>query len=148
MITYTHWTDITTSDFEYWKERWPNFTPQEMACRGSGMLVVSIEFMDALQNLRNDLNKVIHVISGCRTTKYNKDIGGKSKSFHICDSDVERNQRGCLAVDVAVIEGPYRGDIFSLAWRREWTIGWNAKRGFLHLDQRVMVGWRQTTFDY
>jgi hypothetical protein len=56
---------------------------------------------------------------------------------------------GTMAIDIATPDGAYRGELFSLAWARGWSIGWNARRGFLHLDRRIdLSGWAQTTFDY
>ena len=139
-------------DVAHWKEAetwpWTKFTPIEMACRGTGRIVVTHGFMDRLMELRTKLGKPMHVTSGCRTTEHNNDIGGKERSFHICDDPLDRQQRGCLAVDVAATDGPYRGQLFAIAYNHGWTVGWNARRGFLHLDRRVDVGWMQTTFDY
>lgn len=142
---YEHWRDANRAT---WSARWPNFSPQELACKGSNKLIVSHFFLDELQHLRYQIDGPIIITSGCRSLEYNHSIGGHSNSFHICDSDpLDRGQRGCLAVDV-VAGGHYRGELFSLAWRNGWAVGWNDERGFLHLDQRVDVGWRQTTFGY
>ena len=142
MIDAKHWHDV---DPEAWI--WPNFTPSEMACRGTGMLVVSSEFMDNLQRLRHNFALPMHVTSGCRSVKHNERIGGKSKSFHICDAALNRGQQGCLAVDVA-ISGADRGRLFAMAWSNGWAIGWSNEKRFLHLDRRVDVGWKHTTFGY
>ena len=139
LISVGHWDEIAD---------WPHFTSLEMACRGTMAVRVTSEFMEKLEKLRTELAEPMHLTSACRTTKHNDNIRGKSKSFHICDDELNRGQIGCLAVDVAATQGDYRGQLFSLAWSSGWSVGWNAKRGFLHLDRRVDVGWRQTTFDY
>jgi hypothetical protein len=136
---------------ELWSLRWPNFPPHEIACRGTGVLIVQAEFMDRLQALRNSLAEPMHVTSGCRSASYNASpsVRGKASSFHICDEDPgKRGQIGCLAVDVAAPDGAYRGDLFEAAWCLGWSVGWNAVKKFLHLDQRALVAWRQTSFDY
>ena len=148
IIRAEHWTKIDLND---WK--WKNFTPMEIACRGTGTLIIPVDFMNQLQIIRDHLKQPMHVMSGCRTVQYNKGLelrGYKpaKTSFHICDSDLGRGQDGCLAVDIATTEGSYRGRLFELAWSLGFSIGWNAKRGFLHLDRRVDVGWKQSTFDY
>jgi hypothetical protein len=113
------------------------------------MIIVSAEFMNRLQLLRNALAEPMHITSGCRSAAYNERIHGKANSFHICDEDpLGRGQEGCLAVDVAAPDGSYRGDLFEAAWSLGWAIGWNGVKKFLHLDQRTIVGWRQTSFDY
>lgn len=144
IIDVKHWSDF--ADPDEWI--WHNFSPMEMACRGTGRLVVTDAFMTELQVLRDMLDEPMHVTSGCRTLEHNKNIEGAPRSFHVCDSDMERGQNGCLAVDIAATEGFYRGKLFTHAFKNGWSVGWNAKRGFLHLDRRVDVGWRQTTFDY
>jgi hypothetical protein len=53
-----------------------------------------------------------------------------------------------MAIDVETPDGAYRGRLFELAWDHGWSIGWNAKSRFLHLDRRVDIGMPQTTFDY
>ena len=132
-----------------WKERWPNFSPFEIACRESGRIVMPEEFFDELQKLRTHLGRPMHVTSGCRSVAHNLVIGGKSRSFHLIDANERAGVNlGCIAVDVAAVDGPYRGALFAAAWIRGWTIGWNAARGFLHLDRRDFAGWRQTSFDY
>ena len=146
IIKAEHWKEI---NLEKWKERWPNFVPWELACRGTGMLIMTEDFMGKLQKLRTTLDEPMHITSGCRSAEHNDQIDGKSKSFHICDEDPgRRGQEGCLAVDVATADGPYRGQLFSLAWHLGWTVGWNAEKKFLHLDRRIDVSWRQTSFDY
>ena len=46
MTFYTHWRDVPASAC-----RWPNFSPAEIACRGTGKLLVNEPALDALQAL-------------------------------------------------------------------------------------------------
>lgn len=138
MIHVKHWHDVRAEDWP-----WKNFMPAELACRGDGSLWVDEDFMDELQTLRDKVGAPMHVTSGYRTPEHNRRIGGKSHSFHL-----GRDDRGMLAVDIAAVEGGYRGTLFAAAWILDWSVGWNAERGFLHLDRRVDIGWRQTTFNY
>ena len=48
---YRHWRDVPD---RLW--RWPNFSPAEIACRGTGSLRVHDEALDKLQALRDRLN--------------------------------------------------------------------------------------------
>lgn len=58
------------------KDQWPweNFTPQEMACRESGMIAVAIKFMHRLQRTRNTFAQAMHVTSGYRSPEYNRKV--------------------------------------------------------------------------
>lgn len=152
-VDVKHWSQIGDSDWSGvypWKKY---FTPEEIACRGSGRIRVESDVMDALYVLRLKYGKPMHILSGCRSSAYNDEIykrqGLESRaSFHVYDNDYDRGQKGCMAFDVAALDGRDRGELFSLAWGLGWSIGWNSARGFLHLDLRTKIGWRQTTFGY
>lgn len=88
------------------------------------------------------------ITSGCRCLAHNQAVGGHERSLHVADKPYHQAARGTLAVDVEAADGYFRGRLFVLAWERDWSIGWNAKKKFLHLDQRVKIGMPQTTFDY
>ena len=51
---------MTTTFFDHWREvpesawRWPNFSPAEIACRGTGKLLVNEPALDRLQALREE----------------------------------------------------------------------------------------------
>lgn len=62
---------------------WPNFTPQEIACKGDGLIRVDIPSMDALQRLRTLIGKPLIINSGYRSAAYNKKVGGAPKSQHL-----------------------------------------------------------------
>lgn len=149
IIRSSHFAHMTEDALKDWETRWPNFSPKEIACRGTGMIVVTAEFMNKLQELRWRVGPM-YVNSACRSTSHNERVGGKKDSFHICDRDPgERGQVGCLAVDVVTADAQYRGELFRAAWDSGWSIGWNGPQKFLHLDRRIDIpGWRQTTFDY
>ena len=53
---------------------WPNFTPVEIACRGTGKLLIVLEFMDKLQRLRERLSVPLVISSGYRTPEYNAEV--------------------------------------------------------------------------
>lgn len=121
-----------------------NFSRNELQCKcGCGSAIFHADFLDELQALRDELNEPMTPTSCCRCTKHNAAVGGKPESYHICDGEL-----GTLAIDVATPNGAYRGKLFAIAWRRGWSIGWNDKKNFLHLDMRILVGKPQTTFGY
>lgn len=74
---YRHYSDVPT---ETW--RWPNFTPREIACRGSGELLVDEAALDKLQALRDRLGAPLHLNSAYRSEAHNRAVGGSPKSQH------------------------------------------------------------------
>ena len=126
-----------------------NFYRDELQCRcGCGGLVLHPGLIENVQALRTELALPMHPTSGCRCTAWNAKVGGHPRSLHIYDHPQHPGQLGTLGIDFAATDGAYRGRLFSIAWRRGWSIGWNAKRGFLHLDRRDWIGLPQTSFDY
>lgn len=125
-----------------------NFYADEFWCKHCRKMKFHPGFMDRLQGVRTELQLPMHPTSGCRCAFYNREIEGHPKSLHILDEPQHPGQKGTMAVDIATSNGPYRGRLFVIAYRHGFSIGWNAKRGFLHLDWRIAVGLVQTTFDY
>lgn len=125
-----------------------NFSESELACQGTGTVMVSERFMEELQALRTEFGQGMTINSGCRSAEHNRNVGGHPRSLHICDEPAHPGQDGCLAVDIRTSSGVYRGQLFQIAWQRGWSIGWNAKKNFLHLDRRDFVGLPQNSFDY
>lgn len=50
---------------------WKSFAPSEMACKGSGEILIVPEFMDRLQGLRDVFAKPMVVTSGYRSPAHN-----------------------------------------------------------------------------
>ena len=121
MTLYRHYGDVATTDWV-----WPNFKPAELACRGTGALLLVPEFMDRLQGLR-DLIGPLPVTSGYRTPGHNQSVGG-ARGVH----DTGR------AVDIAV-SGERAFLIAGVAGELGFTgIGISQKgphdKRFIHLD--------------
>lgn len=53
---------------------WPDFTPMEMACKGTGIVTVHTDFMNRLQGIRDVYNGVMNVSSGYRAPEYNRKV--------------------------------------------------------------------------
>lgn len=62
---------------------WPNFRPAEIACKGSGSLLLVPAALDALQALRTRLGRPLVIVSGYRSPAYNRRVGGAPKSKHM-----------------------------------------------------------------
>ena len=64
---------MSTTYFDHWRDvpegawRWTNFSPAEIACRGSGSLQINHEALDKLQALRDRLGKPLIVRSAYRS---------------------------------------------------------------------------------
>jgi len=78
MTVYTHWRDVPKTAW-----RWPNFSPAEIACRGTGKLLVNEAALDKLQALRLRLGKPLIVLSAYRSPEHNRAVGGARASKHM-----------------------------------------------------------------
>lgn len=62
---------------------WPNFTPQEMADRLTGDLLIVPDFMDWLQEVRAAYQRPMYVTSGYRTPEHQHSKSGKPTGAHV-----------------------------------------------------------------
>ena len=118
---YKHWRDYPMSEW-----RWPNFSPEEMACRGTGRLMIVPSAMDKLQALRDRLGKPLIVNSAYRSLEHNRRVGGAKRSKHM---------EG-IAFDVRMDN--LDPDVYITA---ALSVGFNAigtypKQNFVHVDAR------------
>lgn len=61
-----------------------NFTRAEFACGcGCGLDTVDAELITLLELIRRQFGKAVHVNSGIRCAKHNRDVGGSEKSQHL-----------------------------------------------------------------
>jgi hypothetical protein len=70
---YDHWRDVPESAW-----RGLNFSPAEIACRGTGKLLINAPALDKLQALRDLLDKPLIVRSAYRRCEHNRSVGGAS----------------------------------------------------------------------
>ncbi|HVL71236.1 MAG TPA: D-Ala-D-Ala carboxypeptidase family metallohydrolase [Beijerinckiaceae bacterium] len=76
--SYASWRDVPAAAW-----RWPSFSPAEIACRGTGRLVVDEDALDRLQKLRSRLGKPLIVRSAYRSPEHNRRVGGAKASRHM-----------------------------------------------------------------
>ena len=63
--------------------RWKNFSPAEIACRGTGQLKLHPEALDRLQSLRDRLGKPLIIRSAYRSPEHNRAVNGAPRSKHM-----------------------------------------------------------------
>ncbi len=80
---------MTTHYFADWRDvpetlwRWANFSPEEIACRGDGIIRINEAALDMLQALREKLGVPLIVHSAYRSPEYNRQVGGAEHSMHL-----------------------------------------------------------------
>ena len=132
----------------------PHFSALELACRHCGRWRFHPGFLEELEAARVEFGRQMKVRSCCRCKAHNDrpakegGAGGHERSLHVFDQPAHAIAQGTLAIDFEAADGAYRGDLFALMWRRGWSVGWNAKLGFLHGDRRDFIGLPRTSFDY
>lgn len=117
--TYRHFRDVPERDW-----RWPNFSPAEIACRGTGQLKLVPEALDKLQALRDRLGKPLIVRSAYRSPEHNRAVGGAKASKHMEGTafDISMANHDPVAFEAAAREVGFLG------------FGYYPRSDFLHID--------------
>ena len=121
---------MTTTTFNHWRDvperswRWQNFSPAEIACRGSGSLRINEEALDKLQALRDRLGKPLIVRSAYRSPAHNRAVGGASRSKHLDGTafDIAMDNHDPAAFEAAARAVGFKG------------FGFYPRSGFMHID--------------
>lgn len=135
-MTVKHWKDVKPAE-------WPiiYFKPQEIACRGTGLVLltpVSIDALKRLDDLRRVMGHPLIVTSGYRSPQHNRAVGGAKASKHM---------EG-IAFDVSMANAdPHR---FEAEARKLGFTGIGlyppqkptGAKGFIHIDTRKGQAWR------
>lgn len=116
---YRHWRDVPQSAW-----RWPNFSPGEIACRGTGKLLVNEAALDKLQSLRGRLGKPLIVRSAYRSPEHNRAVGGARRSRHLDGAafDISMANHDPVAFEAAARAVGFLG------------FGYYPRSGFIHID--------------
>lgn len=119
-----------------WKDRWPNFTPQELASRGDGGLIAHYKAIDALQNLRNIWRRPMVITSAYRDPKYNELVGGAKASLHLTGRAFDVSMPYS---DAAVVSFIYHAVV---AGFRGFGLYLDRPKPFVHIDIGVHRTWQ------
>ena len=121
---------MTTQYFADWRNvpetlwRWPNFSPEEIACRGDGTIRINEAALDKLQALREKLGVPLIVHSAYRSPNYNRKVGGAEHSMHLQGA----------AFDISMTN--HDPDAFEAAARAVGFTGFGfyPRQNFMHID--------------
>ncbi|MGB3690931.1 MAG: D-Ala-D-Ala carboxypeptidase family metallohydrolase [Jannaschia helgolandensis] len=104
--------------------RWPNFSPAEIACRGTGKLLINEPALDKLQALRDWLVKPLIVRSAYRSPEHNRAVGGATGSKHMDGAafDIAMSNHDPVAFEAAARAVGFLG------------FGFYPRSGFIHVD--------------
>jgi hypothetical protein len=124
--TFRHYSEVPE---RIW--RWKNFSPAEIACRGTGQLKLVPEAMDRLQELRDLLVKPLIVRSAYRSPMHNRAVGGAKASKHMDG----------MAFDIAMAN--HEPTAFEAAAREVGFLGlgYYPRSGFMHIDLGPVRNW-------
>ena len=115
---HSHWRDVPESTW-----RWPNFSPAEIACRGTGKLLVNEPALDKLQALRDRLGKPLIVRSAYRNSEHNRAVRGAPRSKHLDGAfDIAMANHDPVAFEAAARAVGFLG------------FGFYPRSGFMHVD--------------
>lgn len=120
MKLYRHFKDVKPQEWQ-----WPNFSPSEIACKGTGELLVHPASLDCLQKFRYFAKTAVVINSAYRSEKHNKAVGGSPNSQH----------RLGRAFDIRITASLPREKIHELA-RKAGFKAFGDYATFVHIDTR------------
>ena len=124
--TFRHFRDVPG---HLW--RWRNFSPAEIACRGTGQLKLHPEALDRLQALRDRLGKPLILRSAYRSPVHNKAVKGAPRSKHMDGTayDIAMSNHDPVIFEAAAREVGFLG------------FGFYPRSGFIHIDLGPARSW-------
>ena len=124
--TFRHYSEVPE---RIW--RWKNFSPAEIACRGTGQLKLVPEAMDKLQALRDRLGKPLIIRSAYRSPEHNRAVGGAKASKHMDGTafDIAMSNHDPVAFETAAREAGFLG------------FGYYPRSAFMHIDLGPARSW-------
>lgn len=126
VILYRSWRDFPVAEW-----RWPNFSPAELACRGTGQLMIDPASLDKLQALRTLLGVPLVVLSAYRSPEHNRRVGGAEHSQHLLAHAYDISMAN---LDPAAFEAAARSVGFT-------GFGYYPHQNFMHIDTGPARQW-------
>jgi zinc D-Ala-D-Ala carboxypeptidase len=119
MTRYSNWKMVPANTW-----RWPSFSPREIACKGTGSVLINEDALDKLQALRDRLGKPLVLTSAYRSPEHNKAVGGAKNSMHMqgIAFDVRMENHDPYEFEKAARAVGFKG------------FGFYRKSGFMHID--------------
>jgi len=77
LMHFGHYSDVPTTAW-----RWKHFTPEEIASKGDGSILIDEPALDKLERLRVALGRPLVVLSAYRDPLHNARVGGAPLSQH------------------------------------------------------------------
>ena len=118
-MNYDHFSDVPMAGW-----RWTSFSPREIACKGTGKVLVNEQALDKLQALRDRLRKPLILTSAYRSPEHNRKVGGAKNSRHMQGDafDVRMDNHDPHEFEAAARAVGFTG------------FGYYPKQGFMHID--------------
>ena len=79
-MIYAHWKQVPRT-YRAWP--WIFWTPKEIACKGTGRLLVNRAFLDGLDMVRRSFGSPLYLLSAYRSPYHNALVGGAVLSHHL-----------------------------------------------------------------
>jgi zinc D-Ala-D-Ala carboxypeptidase len=126
MTRYSDWKMVPANTW-----RWPSFSPREIACKGTGSILINADALDKLQALRNRLGKPLVLTSAYRSPEHNRKVGGAKNSLHMqgIAFDVRMDNHAPHEFEAAARAVGFTG------------FGYYPKSGFMHIDTGPARTW-------
>jgi zinc D-Ala-D-Ala carboxypeptidase len=124
-LLYSHYDDISPRD---WRAKY--FSPPEIACRGTGEILVNDDLLLCLDKLRHQLGRPLKISSAYRSAYHNAQVGGAPRSCH----------RKGIAADLP-LAGHDKSKLIELAKSVGFTGFGINYRTFIHIDMGRPRSW-------
>ncbi len=86
---FKHYNDIEPGEWI-----WENFTPKEIACKGTGEIVIDPHTLNCLQQARYIIGEPLRINSAYRSPLHNARVGGAPLSRHKYGDAIDISLRG------------------------------------------------------